>query len=258
MATSFVDTPSASGYDEGKFLVFWEVAVVSLSERRKQFLRSLIDLYRRTQLPVHYATLAKLIGVSKWTAYDMLTELERQGFLTRDYAVNPGAVGRSQIVFVPTHQAEALFAKPRTPVLSEADLNAIKDQALQLLHQLNGVNPAEAIQRILREIPKVEARVTFCAYLMGLLLIYLRSLGEGPAGVVRRLVRHAPGREMRLTLFVGTVVGTAIPSIGGGLGGELADLVSRYLQTVSSLAENERAMLLSFLEAGLAGNPAAG
>lgn len=228
--------------------------MVNLTERRKQFLQSLVDLYHRTQLPIHYETLANLIGVSKWTAYDMLKELEKQGLLTRDYAINPGETGRSQIVFMPTPQAEALFTQPRTSVLNEEDLTAIKDQALQLLHQLRAVNPAEAIQRIMGEIPKIGARVMFCTYLMSLLLIHLRTVGEGTADVVRRLIRHAPGAEIRLTVFVGTVVGTVIQSIGDGLSSELADLVGRYLKTVSDLAENERKMLVSFLEEGLSGN----
>ncbi|MBY6273613.1 MAG: DNA-binding protein, partial [Bacillaceae bacterium] len=37
-----------------------------LTERRKQFLRKLVDLYQKTNVPVHYETLAKYIGVSKW------------------------------------------------------------------------------------------------------------------------------------------------------------------------------------------------
>jgi len=75
---------------------------VRLTERRKQFLRGVVDMYRRTRLPVHYETLAERLGVSKWTAYDVLRALEEQGLLTRDYTVNRGEPGRSQIVFVPT------------------------------------------------------------------------------------------------------------------------------------------------------------
>lgn len=232
--------------------------MINLTGRRKQFLHSLVDLYHRTQLPVHYETLAKLIGVSKWTAYDMLKELEKQGLLTRDYAVNPGETGRSQIVFVPTTEAEALFDQPRLSALNEDELLAIKERALQLLRQLTNVNPSEAIQRIMGELPKVEVRVLFCTYLMGLLLVHLRTLGEGANGVICRLLRHASGTEMRLTVFVATVVGTVIQSVGDGLSGELADLVGRYLTAVGDLTEREREMLVSFLEAGLAGNVVGG
>ncbi len=51
----------------------------SLTERRKQFLQKLLDLYRRTNLPVHYESVAQALGVSKWTAYDMLKALEKLG-----------------------------------------------------------------------------------------------------------------------------------------------------------------------------------
>lgn len=242
----------ATLYDQDDFVSFGG-GRVNLTERRKQFLQGLIDLYHRTRLPVHYETLANRIGVSKWTAYDMLKQLEKLGLLTHDYAVTPGETGRSQVVFAPTAQAEALFAVPRTSGLSHDDLGAVKAKALRLLQQLKGLQPAEATRRIMSEIHLAEARVTFCAYLVGLLLIHLRSMGEQTGEVVRRLVSTASGAETRLTMFVGAVLGAVIQPVGHGVTSELADLVGRYLKTVSDLTEHEQAMLVTFLEEGLAG-----
>ncbi|MBO8141157.1 MAG: Lrp/AsnC family transcriptional regulator [Firmicutes bacterium] len=230
-----------------------------LTERRKQFLRSVVDLYRRTQLPVHYATLANRLGVSKWTAYDVLRALEEQGLLTRDYTVNRGEAGRSQIVFVPTKAAEALFAQARTGVPSQDELDAIKDEALRFLQQLKDLKPARATQRIMAEIRKIDVQVTFCAYIMGLFLVHLRTLDEGTVALVRRLVQQTPGMEMRLTVFVGIVAGMAIQSMGDGLGEELIGLLGCYLQSVIDLTDQEKEMLVSFLHDGLAEQwPAAG
>lgn len=234
------------------------VIQVSLTERRKQFLQSLVDLYHHTKLPVHYETLANLIGVSKWTAYDMLKQLEKQGFITRDYAVRPGEMGRSQIVFVPTKQAEALFTRPHVVVRSEDDLIAVRQKARQLLHELRDLSPGKAAQRILGEIAKIEAGVMFCAYLIGLLLVYLRMLNDGKVGLVTSLIQHAPARETRLAMFVGMVVGAVIQSIGNSHSSELVDLAGRYLKTLGDLTEKEREMLADFLEEGLAGFLAGG
>lgn len=227
---------------------------VNLTERRKQFLQSLIDLYHRTQLPVHYETLANLIGVSKWTAYDMLKQLEKQGLITRHYAVRPGEMGRSQIVFAPTQEAEALFVHPHVSLRTEDDLIAIKERTRQLLLELRDLSPSKAIQRVMSEIQKIEAGVLFCAYLIGLLLVYLQTMNKGTVGIVTSLVRHVPGREMRLTMFVGMVIGAVIESIGNGPNSELLDLAGRYLKTLDDLTEKEREMLADFLEEGLAGS----
>lgn len=228
-----------------------DVSRTSLTERRKQFLQELVELYHRTRIPVHYETLARALGVSKWTAYDMLKELEKLGYLTRDYAVNRGDPGRSLIVFAPTVQAEALFARSRTAVTSPEEWAATKAKVLRLLKQLKGMGPGEAVQKVLQEVPKVEVRVAFCAYLLGLLLIYLRTLGETTTNLVRRLVGSAPGMEMRLTMFVGAVVGTVIQTVGHGLSSELADLVGRFLRYASDLAPQEREMLSGFLDQAL-------
>ncbi|MBE3555043.1 MAG: Lrp/AsnC family transcriptional regulator, partial [Thermicanus sp.] len=101
-----------------------------LTERRKQFLQKLIDLYQMTNLPVHYETLAHALGVSKWTAYDMMRELEKQGYLSRDYALHPGEIGRSQIVFQPTEKASELFNLKRSEGINPEEWHITKKELL--------------------------------------------------------------------------------------------------------------------------------
>lgn len=224
-----------------------------LTERRKQFLQKLLDLYRRTNLPVHYESVAQALGVSKWTAYDMLKELEKLGYLRRDYAVNRGEAGRSLIVFTPTADAERLFARTRLSLAGPEDWDAAKAQIMGLLGQLRGMHPGEAIQKLLQDLPNVESRVTFCAHLLGLLILYVRGLGERTARLVERLVGAAPGAEMRLTMFVGVVSGTVIQTLGQSLSVELAAMVGRFLAYVRELDPREQEMLGRFLESALGG-----
>lgn len=231
---------------------------IRLTERRKQFLQSLIDLYHRTQLPVHYEALADSVGVSKWTAYDMLKQLEKQGLITRGYAVRAGEAGRSQIVFVPTEQAEAICRPPQVAEPRSADLAAIKEKVVQFVRELRDLSPAKAIQKAMSEVPKIEAGVLFCACLIGLLLTYLQTLGDGTVGLVKSMLQHAPGQETRLAMFVGMMVGTVAPTAGNGYGEQLTELAGRYLKTLGSLTEEEREMLADFLEEGLAANPVGG
>ncbi|MEW6229647.1 MAG: Lrp/AsnC family transcriptional regulator [Bacillota bacterium] len=222
-----------------------------LTERRKQFLQKLLDLYRRTNLPVHYESVARALGVSKWTAYDMLKELEKLGYLRRDYAVGRGGVGRSLIVFTPTSEAERLFARTRVSLAGPEEWETVKAQVTGVLRQLRGMHPGEAIQKLLQDLPHVESRVTFCAHLLGFLILYVLGLGERTAQLVERLIGAAPGAEMRLTMFVGVVAGTVIQTLGQNLSVELADMVGRFLAYVQDLDPREQEMLGRFLDSAL-------
>lgn len=234
------------------FLFFGGSSEVILTERRKQFLKMLIRLYKKTNVPVHYETLAKALGVSKWTAYDMLKELEKLGYLTRDYTLNPGETGRSQIVFQPTVKALSLYEQNHSEVIDSKEWHETKAKLLQFLNSLKGCSLSDAIQKVLEEIPKVRARVAFCAYIIGLLLVYLRKLGGRTESLIQSLVQNAPTNEMRMTMFVGTVLGTIIQTMNHEIGIEVTDLVGRYLKSIIDLSDHEKGMLFDFLNEALA------
>jgi DNA-binding MarR family transcriptional regulator len=233
-------------------LVFWGDRGMNLTGRRKQFLQKLIDLYKKTNVPVHYETLAKALGVSKWTAYDMLKELEKLGYLTRDYTVNPGETGRSQIVFQPTSKASSLFEQDRSEVIDPEEWEQIKKKVLAFLTSLKSCSLSDAVQKVLEEIPKVRVRVAFCAHIIGLLLVYLHKLGGRTEFLIKSLVQNAPANEMRTTMFVGTVLGTIIQTMNHEIGLEVTNLVGRYLHSINDLSDRERGMLSDFLTEALA------
>lgn len=123
-----------------------------LSGRRKQFLQKLLDLYSKTKVPVHYETLAQALGVSKWTSYDMLKELEKLGYLIRDYIVHPGEAGRSQIVFRPTDKTSSLFGPALSEIVPPDEWNSIKSKALEFLHRFKNLSLGDAVRKMLKEV----------------------------------------------------------------------------------------------------------
>lgn len=227
-----------------------------LTARRRQFLEKLVDLYRRTNLPVHYENVARALGVSKWTAYDMMRALEELGYLRRDYAVNRGEGGRSLIVFSPTPEAEKLFAATRRRPPEPEEWDAVGEQMHQLLVQLRGMRPGEAVEGLLRRLPHLESRVSFCAHVLGVLIVYVRQLGERTRLLVERLVAAAaPEAERRLSIFVGVVTGTVIQTLSQNLSVELVDLVGRFLRCVRDLDPGEQEMLGRFVDSALRESP---
>lgn len=223
-----------------------------MTERRKQFLEKLVDLFRRTNLPVHYESVARALGVSKWTAYDMLIALEQLGYLRRDYALNRGEGGRSLIVFSPTPEAEKLFADARRNPPEPDEWDTVRAQVGDLLVRLKEMRPGEAVEKLLRNLPRVESRVAFCAHLLGVLAVYVRGLGERTRHLVERLMAAAaPEAEKRLSIFVGVVTGTVIQTLSQNLSGELVDLAGRFLQYLRDLDPREQEMLNRFLDSAL-------
>ena len=54
---------------------------MKLTRRQEEFVVNLIDLNRELDGPIHYSTLAERLGVSPFTAYDMLCVLEEKGMV---------------------------------------------------------------------------------------------------------------------------------------------------------------------------------
>ncbi len=99
---------------------------MKLTRRQEAFMRKLLDVYREAQEPVHYSVLAGRLGVSPFTAYDMLRLLEEKGLVSSDYSrgTRKSGPGRSEVFFLPTPLAHRLVAEmvavPRRSRLASA------------------------------------------------------------------------------------------------------------------------------------------
>ncbi|MBP7732396.1 MAG: hypothetical protein KA140_01345 [Caldisericia bacterium] len=72
-----------------------------MKDRKKQFLASVINLYAETGQPVHYSDVAAKMGISSFTAYDAMLDLEKQGLLKRVYSTHDSR-GKARAYFEPT------------------------------------------------------------------------------------------------------------------------------------------------------------
>ncbi|ANY67750.1 DNA-binding protein [Paenibacillus sp. BIHB 4019] len=225
---------------------------MGLTKRRLQFLNQLMELYQRTRLPIHYETLAKALGVSKWTAYDMMKEMEKTGFVSRSYEVNDKETGRSQVVFAPTVKAAELFRQERSDLVNPGDWEATANKIKQLLNSINHMSINELLRKIVDEIPSKTTNIEFCGYITGLLLAYLRKLGGKSEKLIHIVVNKTPSDQTRLLLFVGTVMGTIIQTVQEELSHEIADLVTEFVDMIHKLASNEQRMLADFVKEAFA------
>ncbi|WP_216828705.1 helix-turn-helix domain-containing protein [Alkalihalobacterium elongatum] len=218
---------------------------MNLTNRRKQFLEQIVQMYSQTNEPIHYSDIAKVIGVSKWTAYDVLKELEKHEFLERKYTVNQNETGRSLVVFVPTEKSQNLFKQVRHNITSEAEWQQLQEDVLHFITDLReNHNP---IDRLLQMLSKVDRKVEFCAYFIGVLLVYLHRQGETVKNLTINMLHVSKTPVIQLATFVGAVTGMIIESASDGISPEMVKFIQQFMNTLEKLNDDELQFLVLFL-----------
>jgi predicted transcriptional regulator len=240
----WIDTLTHGDVHRKLIWFFWGGDEMKLTQRRKDFLDCLINLYNRTAKPVHYETLAREVGVSKWTAYDMLQALEKTGFLVRQYALHSQGIGRSQIVYVPTESAYGIVGKSRT----DSDVtNSVESAMVNFIGWTRRIQTEDIIEEIMEAIQTAPSQVEYCSYVLGLLVIVLRGTNEETVRFIKHFVLQTPSESMRLATFTGAVFGNVVTSINSELSLQVVDLIGEFLKQVNGLSDESKSLLSEFL-----------
>lgn len=224
---------------------------MTLSKRRLQFLDQLVEMYQEQGFPVHYEALAKAIGVSKWTAYDMLKEIEKSGYIKRSYEVNSKETGRSQVVFTPTEKATGLFMHQRSTAASHENWEESLQSIQEMLTIMKHTSMQDLMTKLLDEIPQGRTNLEFCGYILGILIVYLKKVGGPTEFFIQRLINRTSNHHSSLMIFVGSVLGTIIQTMNDELSSEVVELVSEYVMMIGNLTNEEQRLLFDFVNEAL-------
>ncbi len=82
---------------------------MSITERRREFLRVLKELYKIKKRPIHYCELAKEVKVSPATAYDILQLLLQEGYIEPKYEEGIKKRGRKKVYYKPIEEKENII-----------------------------------------------------------------------------------------------------------------------------------------------------
>lgn len=231
-----------------------------LTRRRQQFLAQVIKLCQEKKAPVHYEAVAEALGVSRWTAYDMLKTLEQQGLLEAQYAVRPGikVPGRSVVRFSPTPKAYDFISAPGP----SEDWHALKEQLLSSLRQkLGGLqgrgssktdDASRLAQRMLDEGTAQQNPLNSSAYTLAALVISLKALGERGTNLGQRIIAASSRPELGLATFAGTALGSLTRTATSfNLVSQATDKVRQFTESLAKIAPQELLKLKRFLEEAL-------
>jgi len=187
---------------------------MKLTHRQETFLQRLLDMYRELNGPIHYSALAERIGVSPFTAYDMLRLLEEKGLVTSQYRLDSDkpVVGRSEIVFLPTERAHQLF----NDLAGDSDQVNWENVRAQIMEKIRGgelndhILAEEILARVPPDVPDV---LRYCIEVMTIVIL---RLGKGTGRQV--LAEHLP----QIIEWKGTVTRSGLMLLGGFALGLLA------------------------------------
>lgn len=237
---------------------------MKITTRQKEFLQSLIDLYQEKSLPIHYSEVAQKMGVSKWTAYDMLQLLRKEDLLDREYITPESDIykwsklGRSTITFYPTKKGYDIFSPSKQKISTNiTELKKIKKGITQKFNELKG---KFNLKDLLREAIQSKSPLVFCACLLLILILLVKKITEGIAEIklISQVIPHATTNaytELALVVFAGMCLGVLakyINKVPTTYGNNDLDEYTNYIQTynqyVSQMDKEEQKSLLGFLK----------
>jgi len=226
--------------------------MIKLTPRQRAFLDKLRDLYRERRGPVHYSTVAERLGVSKFSAYDMLRVLEQKGVAGSEYMLSAkrSGPGRSQVVFYPT----IVGTSAGRAVESDEDWLRLKQRLLNELRETRGADYREKLMDFLSRLPNLRAPLEYCAETTAALLLNLNLVKEQMSehNPLRSLSGLLTAGETGLGTLVGLSLGSVLMAVGeSSLTDRLLASVRRYQDYLSQLSGENKRRLLDFLTEAL-------
>jgi DNA-binding PadR family transcriptional regulator len=184
---------------------------MKLTRRQEEIMNKMLDLYNEFQCPIHYSTLADRLGVSPFTAYDMLCLLEEKGFVSSEYQLAPDKTGpgRTVRVFQPTKLAQNLV-QSLADETGGADWEEVKQHLLDKSRK-GEIWESEFANELLARIPSErKSQVQYCVEIMTIVALRIRSI-EGRNLLLKFLPEMLPdtkpARRTNLCLLGGFALG---------------------------------------------------
>ena len=222
--------------------------MVKLSSRQRDFLSRLLDLYRESKAPVHYADVAQALDVRPVTAYEMLRLLENKG-LVRSEAMRPqGHRGRSVVVFSPTDAATSVLAELTGNALSDQEWENAKANILTALEKRTDYQTL--LHELLLRIPERKSPSLFVADMITVIILALYELRDTAAakGIFANLRRFGPpGWAVLYSLAGFSLALSLVEKANRSVTSLLLSYSHQFRQHLDNLTRGEKARLSDFV-----------
>jgi len=226
---------------------------MELTLRQKAFLDKLIDLYHEAHHPIHYSVLAEKLGVSRFSAYDMLRLLETKGLVRSEYVLeeHKGGPGRSAVFFYPLARAREVLSRLVGTPAEQREWAATQERILADLRQAER-GEGRLLEDLLAAIPKTISPLAYSAQVLGALFYAARNwveeLDKGLSALLSPEEMSAPGSG--LDLLAGFALGLSLAT--EGVSREISAKLVEYSRTcqsyIQSMDAERRRLLAEFIQ----------
>lgn len=243
----------------------------ALTARQAEFLAAVYDLARHGG-GVHYSQVAARLGVSRWTAYDVLSCLAQKGFLRveREQRPEPSLAGRCRVLFRPVREPPAGEGSDRAfqaPGGAEGDREAAswghgreaqreaemadwwEERLLRLRHDIRERGVWAVLHEVLAELAGATQPAIFCAAVSLSLVLALRAVVRGveASSALSSLLSWLMGADAGLAVFAGAVAGLLLHhGLPRDLHSHLVERLPVFEQEVNALGKRGREKLCRF------------
>lgn len=224
---------------------------MKLTRRQEDFIINLVELSQKLDGPIHYSLLAESLGVSPFTAYDMLRLLEEKGFVTSEYQLATGksGPGRAERVFYPTEMAQE-----QGQLLSDEAGGDFRPFLLEMMRK-GELEGHEVVEDMLARIPPVlQGQMRYCVEVMTIVALRLRGSSGGQIVgeyLPEILSGDAPACRTNLSLLGGFAFGVLSTECSSDQEwvAKLFEHIGHYLDIVSKMSPGDCRQLGEYLTA---------
>jgi Mn-dependent DtxR family transcriptional regulator len=185
---------------------------MKLTNRQETFIKNLLQLYQESEDAIHYTVLAERLGVSRFTAYDMLRVLEDKGFVRSEYRLSDeNKTGRSERVFIPTETAHSLITA-LTIENKEYDWDIMTDRVMELYATGEFDNLDVGPELLARVPPESEDSIQYCIEVVTIMALNARQTET--AKIMRKYIMDMiPNEELSHKAYLSLLGGFALGAL---------------------------------------------
>lgn len=230
---------------------------MGLTERRIEFITVLDELCKKYNAPVHYSLVAERLGVSKWTAYDLLTALREEGYVETIYLLNEKGNGRSIIAFRPTSKGKELISKD----LKSENLFKLSKEMRLRLKSFEGLSINELLQFGLKEISSSKApilkalNISLIIFILGQKLAVNWDNISSTYQTLSKSIDPQSGLLGLTALLIGVILAKAgISKYRKIIDQKINSLLNKYKEILGELSNSEKEVLFNITKKIYTGN----
>lgn len=224
---------------------------MAVTRRRLDFLRTVKQIYESTNLPVHYVRVAQALGISKWSAYEMLKTLEKEGLVASQYEVNQAEKhpGRAMVLFSPTQMLDKVLSA-RAFEAPVREWRHIKEKLLSMCEEVKEKKAAKVAKQLMGELTATESPMIFSAYVITILVAQVQTMSDRSVDLIKKMVAEAANPESGLAMFSAAVI-ASLHKIDSRFVSAIGGHFSKFQKNLAMLNKKEQIQLMDFLSDAL-------